>query len=75
MGRKRLFAMLLLMVLPACALAVTGKTYALELYSLDEERSKKPGFPVFREALDHVEFLKAAAKRKRGLGIRSPGRF
>ena len=45
MGRKRLFAMLLLMVLPACALAVTGKTYALELYSLDEERSKKTGLP------------------------------
>lgn len=37
---KRLFALLLLMALPTGALAVTGKTYALELYSLGEERSK-----------------------------------
>ena len=40
-----LCALALVLTLPTGALAVTGKTYALELYSLDEERSKKTGLP------------------------------
>ena len=40
MKGEAVIALLLLMTLPAGALAVTGKIYALELYSLGEERSK-----------------------------------
>ena len=35
-----LCALALVLTLPTGALAVTGKIYALELYSLGEERSK-----------------------------------
>ena len=37
---RRMKGSLCALALPTGALAVTGKTYALELYSLSEERSK-----------------------------------